>query len=161
MHSTRARVKLPSTAELRGPESGLAFTGPLTGMVTEGSDVGTLVMTFGVNGNRGKAVSYSIVDNPSDLFELDTLTGELRTAGLFDRESLDPSGFLHIKIRASTTEGQTVDQVFTVVVQDVNDETPRFSQNEYFALVHENLSSGTPLNGLNIMAIDRDSVRST
>lgn len=127
-------------------------------MVTEGADVGTLVMTVGATGN-GK-LTYTITENPSQLFELDAETGELRTAGLIDRESLDPSGFLPVKVRVSNEDGRSIEQVLSIVVQDVNDETPRFGQSEYFALIHENLSSGTPLGGLNILAVDRDSVRS-
>lgn len=138
--------------------SRLSYTGPLTGLVSEGADLGTLVMVVQVN---NKNVTYTLVENPSNLFELDSTSGELRTIGNVDRESLDPSGLLPVRIKASDGAGQSVEQLLTVVVKDVNDETPRFAQTEYFALIHENLPSGTPLSGLNILAVDRDSVSLT
>ena len=160
MHTARAKVKLisPVGAESRVGQLAprLAYTGPLTGMVSEGADLGTLVMTVGVN---YKNVTYSLADNPSDLFEVHPTSGELRTVGNIDRENLDPSGLLPVRVRASDGAGQSVEQLLTVVVKDANDEPPRFAQAEYFALIHENLPSGTPLSGLNILVVDRDSVQ--
>ena len=134
-------------------------------MVTEGDEIGTLVLTATVEmpvNNAGK-MTYKLLENPQDLFEMDAETGELRTAANIDRESLDNSGLLLVRFRATNNNdvGQSIEQPLTVVVQDANDEAPRFSQGEYFALIHENLPSGTPLSGLNVLATDRDSVRSS
>jgi len=138
--------------------------GPLTAMVTEGDEIGTLVLTATIEmpANSAAKMTYKLLENPQDLFEMDTETGELRTAANIDRESLDNSGLLLVRFRATSTSdvGQSIEQPLTVVVQDANDEAPRFSQEEYFALIHENLPSGTPLSGLNVLATDRDSVRS-
>jgi len=133
------------------------YTGPLTGIVSEGDDIGTLVLTLAAEIVGGGSVTYQLVENTGDLFELDSNSGELRTARAIDRESVALNGFLPVTIRI-TANGQSVEQVLNVIVQDVNDEPPRFNQNEYFALIHENLPSGTPLSGLNIVATDRDSV---
>lgn len=143
----------------RAAESQPVYTGPLTGIVSEGDDIGTLVLTLSAKVEGGGNVTYNLIVNPADLFELDAISGEIRTARAIDRESAALNGFLSMTIRAtSNPSGQSIEQVLMIIVQDVNDEPPRFSQNEYFALIHENLPSGTPLSGLNIVATDRDSV---
>lgn len=153
-------MKLSVPGLARESDARPVYTGPLTGIVSEGDDIGTLVLTLAAEVVGGGNVSYQLVENPGDLFELDSSSGELRTARAIDRESVALNGFLSVTIRArSRRSEQSVEQVLTIIVQDVNDEPPRFSQNEYFALIHENLPSGTPLSGLNIVATDRDSVR--
>ena len=153
------KIVLPGSA--REGDSSLVYTGPLTGIVSEGDDIGTLVLTLATEGAGGGNVAYQLVDNPGDLFELDSVSGELKTARAIDRESVALTGFLSATIRAtSQPNGQSIEQVLTIVVQDVNDEPPQFSQSEYYALIHENLPSGTPLGGLSIVATDRDSVYS-
>ncbi|XP_057377761.1 cadherin-87A-like [Daphnia carinata] len=157
VHTSRAEVRI-IVPGLSREESRPIYTGPLTGIVSEGDDIGTLVLTLAAEVVGGGNVSYQLVENPGDLFELDSSSGELRTARAIDRESVALNGFLSVTIRTrSRRSEQSVEQVLTIIVQDVNDEPPRFSQNEYFALIHENLPSGTPLSGLNIVATDRDS----
>ena len=159
VHTSKAEVKLLVPGVARETDARPVYTGPLTGIVSEGADIGTLVLTLVAEVVGGGNLSYQLVDNPGDLFELDPSSGELRTARAIDRESLALNGFLSVAIRArSRRSEQSVEQALTIIVQDVNDEPPRFSQNEYFALIHENLPSGTPLSGLNIVATDRDSV---
>lgn len=156
VHTSRAEVKI-IVPGLSREESRPIYTGPLTGIVTEGDDIGTLVLTLAAEVIGGGSVTYQLVENPGDLFEVDAITGELRTARAIDRESVALNGFLSVTVRVSKSSDQSVEQVLTIIVQDVNDEPPRFNQNEYFALIHENLPSGTPLSGLNIVATDRDS----
>lgn len=151
-------MKIVVPGSSRQVESQPVYTGPLTGIVSEGVDIGTLVLTLSAEIAGDGNVTYKLVENPGDLFELDANNGELRTARAIDRESVALNGFLSVSIQAGKINGQSVDQVLTIIVQDVNDEPPQFSQNEYFALIHENLPSGTPLSGLNIVATDRDSV---
>ena len=163
IHTSRAQVRIGVAVQSRvggSADSRPVYTGPLTAMVSEGDDIQTLVLKAIVEpSNGGGKMTYKLLDNPMNLFEMDAETGELRTAAIIDRESLDdPSGLLLVKFRATEAGGQAIEQPLTVVVQDKNDETPRFSQVEYFALIHENLPSGTPLSGLNILATDRDSV---
>ncbi len=157
MHTSRAEVKILVPVTSR-EEVRPVYTGPLTGIVSEGDDIGTLVLTLAAEVVGGGSVTYQLVENTGDLFELDSNSGELRTARAIDRESVALNGFLPVTIRATARNGQSVEQVLTIIVEDVNDEPPRFNQNEYFALIHENLPSGTPLSGLNIVATDRDSV---
>ena len=154
-------MNLDRSSSSREGGPGLIYTGPLTGIVSEGDDIGTLVLKLSVEVIGGGTVTYQLMDNPGDLFELDANNGELRTARAIDRESMALNGFLSATIKASRRNGQSIEQVLNVIVQDVNDEPPQFNQNEYFALIHENLPSGTPLSGLNIVATDRDAVGSS
>lgn len=157
MHTSRAEVKI-LVPDASREESRPVYTGPLTGIVSEGDDIGTLVLTLAAEVVGGGNVTYQLVENTGDLFELDSTSGQLLTARAIDRESVALNGFLPVTIRVTARDGQSVEQVLNVIVLDVNDEPPRFNQNEYFALIHENLPSGTPLSGLNIVATDRDSV---
>ena len=160
VHTSSVKVRLAD--EISEPRQRPVFNGVQTGLISESDDIGTLVLKIQViNVNRtAAAVTYTLLENPDDAFQLDSSSGELRTAKMIDRESLDLSGFLVVKVRATAADGHEFsDHLFTVVVQDANDEAPKFNQNEYFALVPENLPSGTPLNGLHILATDRDSVR--
>ena len=121
MHTSRAEVKIlvpvTSREEIRP-----VYTGPLTGIVSEGDDIGTLVLTLAAEVVGGGSVTYQLVENTGDLFELDSNSGELRTARAIDRESVALNGFLPVTIRATARNGQSVEQVLTVIVEDVNDE---------------------------------------
>ena len=137
-------------------------------MIWEADPTGTLVMTIqakrGDSSDKSRTIRYKLLGNGEEFFNLDSTSGELRTAKEIDRESIDVTGFVTVKVRAVEVHDATgqemafVDGVFTVFVQDSNDESPKFNQNEFFALVHENVPSETPLNGLNIVVTDRDTV---
>ena len=130
-----------------------------TGMFSEADDIGTLVMTIRTVGGLG-AMSYTLTQNPDDVFALNASTGQLKTTKMVDRESLDEAALLAVKVRATSVDsGRSSEHVYTIVVGDANDQTPTFNNEEYFSLVKENLALGSPLNGLDIVAVDRDSVR--
>ena len=124
----------------------------------------TIQARYGPSTENPRPISFKLMENADGAFELDSVTGELRTAKEIDRESLEMTSFLTVKVRAievnelTGEEMEFVDGVFTIVVQDANDETPKFNQNEYFALIHENVPSGTPLSGLSIVVSDQDLV---
>ncbi|KAK7083296.1 hypothetical protein SK128_010007 [Halocaridina rubra] len=76
-----------------------------------------------------------------------------------DREDpliLNNGGLYTFSIRAQEKDGQaTVSQV-TVVVTDVDDQRPVFSENEIHVTVLEDIADGTPLPGLNLVVSDGD-----
>jgi len=128
-------------------------------MFREDDTIGTLVMT--VHTANAGSISYSLLENPNNIFDLDAESGQLTTAKMVDRETLDTNGLLRVKVRATNIDtGEISEHDLTVIVGDANDEAPSFDQDEYFARVSENLAAGSPLADLHIVAADRDSVRS-
>ena len=128
-------------------------------MFNEDDAIGTLVMT--IRTTSTDSVSYSLLENPDNIFSLDSKSGQLTTAKMVDRETLDSDALLRVKVRVTSTDtGDVSDLDLTIVVGDANDETPSFDQEEYLARMSENLAAGSPLADLQIVASDRDSVRS-
>ena len=165
IHSSTADVRLSVEEKVVVPAP--VFSGATTGLVSEADEIGSLVLT--VRASTGSKTSdrivYRLLDEAdADGFELDAVSGELRTARTFDRESLDAGGYLTVTVRAAALdtitgeEMKSTDAVFRVVVLDSNDEAPKFGQPEYSAVIQENMPSGTPLGGLNIVVNDADSV---
>lgn len=129
-------------------------------LLSENADIGTIVLVASVENRTGELVSYRLAGSAADVFEIDSISGELKTTGAIDRESLALTGFFTLSLIIETSTGRFLEQSVTIVVLDVNDEPPKFNQNEYFSLVHENLAPSSPLGGLSIIVSDRDSVRS-
>lgn len=78
-------------------------------------------------------VSYSIVDGATDLFSIDSTTGQIRTRGVVDRES---SAVYQLQLQASDgtlTSTTTID----INLLDENDNDPVFSLSTYSFLVPE------------------------
>ena len=155
----KARVRQLTNARSRsdGP-SDLVYTGPTMALLSENADIGTLVLVASVETKSKDLISYRLADSSTNVFEIDSVSGELRTSGAIDRESLALTGSLTVSLRVETSAGNFLEVPITVVVLDVNDEAPKFNQNEYFALVHENLAPSSPIGGLSIVVSDRDSV---
>jgi VCBS repeat-containing protein len=125
--------------------------------VDENSVVSTLV---GVTAHASDAdattnvVTYSLTDNAGGKFAIDATTGVVTVAGAIDRE-VDAS--LNITVRATSQDGSTADQVFTIAVNDVDefDVTAPADTNAVADAVNENVAIGT-LVGIAASASDAD-----
>lgn len=157
MAKARVRQLTNSRSRSDGP-SDLVYTGPTMALLSENADIGTLVLVASVETKGEELVSYRLGDGSANVFEIDSVSGELRTTGAIDRESLALTGSLSVSLRIETSSGTFLEVPVTVIVLDVNDEAPKFNQNEYFSLVHENLAPFSPLGGLGIDVSDPDSV---
>jgi Ca2+-binding RTX toxin-like protein len=125
--------------------------------VDENASVGTLV---GVVAHASDAdattnvVSYSLADSAGGKFAIDSGTGVVTVAGAIDREA-DAS--LNITVRATSADGSTADQSFTIAVNDVDEfdvSTPADS-NAAADTVNENVTIGTVV-GVTAFASDAD-----
>ena len=126
--------------------------------VSESSPVGSDVATFQANdadlGSNAR-VMYDIVGGSVTPFAINATTGVVSLRGQLDFE-VDPAYTFDIVaydqgVPVSLTSTATLE----VVVADVNDNPPLFSEDEYFAAVPENLSIGASI--LQIQASDDDS----
>lgn len=99
--------------------------------ICEDAYVGFLIGTVRATDQDGDNVSFSILNTEDDLFEIDSLSGELKLVGILDFET---TASHTLTIRA--TDGQDVtEEDFTVSVLDVDETTAISSiiKNWYFS----------------------------
>lgn len=89
-----------------------------------------------------------------------SLTAALTTSQVtLDREDtliINNGGLYTFSVRAQEKDGQAAVSQVTVVVTDVDDQRPLFSQDEISITVPEDIADGTPLPGLNLVVTDED-----
>ena len=108
-----------------------------------------------VDYDRSDSLTYSIQsDNLLQLFSIDSLTGEVWSRHMFDREARKN---YEIPIVASDAGGRSGFTTLVVNITDVNDNNPEFELEEYKANVYANLSSGSPI--VQVRAHDLDDGR--
>lgn len=144
---------------------------PFSATVREASPPGTSVLDVHArDGDLGepRPLTLTLEGDDSGYFTLSnrkvlpdgSLTATLTTSNvILDREDpliLNNGGLYTFSIRAQEKGGQaTVSQV-TVVVTDIDDQRPVFSENEIHVTVPEDIANGTPLPGLNLVVSDGD-----
>ncbi|TRY71883.1 hypothetical protein TCAL_08438 [Tigriopus californicus] len=112
-----------------------------------------------VDGDRdiGNPIVYSIVSGPSDIFAINPDTGIVYTQVALDRESPRSSnGAFILGIEASEIGGIEEPSVLTevtIIIEDVNDESPEFRSSNYMAEIGENSPKGSMVNFLDSSAI--------
>uniref|UniRef100_A0A3Q3D844 FAT atypical cadherin 1a n=1 Tax=Hippocampus comes TaxID=109280 RepID=A0A3Q3D844_HIPCM len=85
-------------------------------------------------------ISYELNGPGSELFFIDSETGELKTLKPLDREECDEYRF---KVRAVDGAGRFCEANVHVSVRDVNDNAPEFAADPYAITVFENTETGT------------------
>jgi hypothetical protein len=126
--------------------------------VNENAAVGTVV---GVTANASdvdatnNTISYSLVNNDSGRFAIDSTTGVVTVAGAINRES--DGAIRTITVRATSTDGSHADQIFTIAINDVDefDVGAVVDTNATSNHVNENAAVGT-LVGITANASDAD-----
>src|SRR5207237_1087776 len=89
--------------------------------VNENAAVGTVVgvTAFASDADATtNAVSYSLFDSAAGRFAIDSTTGVITVAGAVDREL---AASLNITVRATSADGSTADQSFSIAVNDVDE----------------------------------------
>ncbi|XP_070846605.1 protocadherin-23 [Chaetodon trifascialis] len=134
------------------------FVSADTVQVMEDAEVGRLLHHFvAIDGDVGEngEVSYVILaGNQKGFFTLEEKTGLLFLSAPLDYET---QRFHHLTVRAVDRGLPSLSstQTLTVEVEDVNDQSPVFSQSVYNASVAENRDPGEAV--IRVSAIDRDS----
>ncbi|KAK0092521.1 hypothetical protein PV326_001229 [Microctonus aethiopoides] len=122
--------------------------------ISENAKIGTSVLQVrAIDGDKGinNKVSYSITQGPRYLFDIDANSGLVFTRGQLDREADDNSDgtfVLEITVKeiSKITPTPSVTTEVTIILTDVNDETPRFRSDHYIAEINENAPQNTPVN---------------
>ncbi|KAJ9591219.1 hypothetical protein L9F63_002225, partial [Diploptera punctata] len=103
----------------------------------------------GTNGS----VTYKLVERYPGVFALDSLTGQLTTKTSLDRETLS-SYEVHVVAKDQGIPPQSSTATVFLTVLDVNDNSPEFYPQLYFASVPEDLPAGSSI--LQVTATDKD-----
>ncbi|XP_069668723.1 cadherin-23 isoform X2 [Periplaneta americana] len=107
---------------------------------------------------EGTIIKSSEYDYVS-LFDLNPLDGQLRVVKLLDRERVETIR-LGIKVEdlAASREKQTSSAILTIIVEDENDNNPKFRRPFYRRSITENSKNGVTI--INVVADDADKNRS-
>lgn len=118
--------------------------------VSEDVAIGTNVVQFNATDEDGGTLSFSIFSgNTDDAFKIDRQTGVLTTNKKLDRETV-PRYNLNVTVTDSSSQSSS--QNLTVIVLDVNDNTPKFEAIPNVD-VTENTAAGK---WLNVTVIDEE-----
>ncbi|KFO09801.1 Protocadherin-23, partial [Balearica regulorum gibbericeps] len=104
-------------------------------------------------GRNGEVTYHILSGNENKSFVLDKTTGLLTTAQLLDRE-IQERYSLTVMALDDGSPALSTTQVLTIVVLDVNDETPIFLKQLYETAVRENEDPGEFV--IKVEAVDRD-----
>ncbi|NXT34998.1 PCD23 protein, partial [Pelecanoides urinatrix] len=104
-------------------------------------------------GRNGQVTYHVLSGNENKAFVLDKITGLLTTAQLLDRE-IQEHYSLTVMALDDGSPALSATQVLTIIVLDVNDETPIFLKQFYETAVRENQDPGEFV--IMVEAVDRD-----
>ncbi|KAM9314190.1 protocadherin Fat 1a isoform 2-T2 [Pholidichthys leucotaenia] len=111
--------------------------------VLEDSPAGRLILQVSATDadiRSNAQISYELQGVGSELFIIDSFTGELKTSQPLDREEQDKHKF---KVRAVDGGGRYCEADVHITVEDVNDNPPQFTSDPYTITVFENTETGT------------------
>ncbi|NXN64834.1 PCD23 protein, partial [Himantopus himantopus] len=133
------------------------FTSSPLSYVMEDVEVGFLVHRIIAKdpdeGRNGQVTYHILSGNENKAFVLDKITGLLTTAQLLDRE-IQERYSLTVMALDDGSPALSTTQVLTIIVLDVNDETPKFLKQLYETAVRENQDPGEFV--IKVEAVDRD-----
>ncbi|KAL1490790.1 hypothetical protein ABEB36_013427 [Hypothenemus hampei] len=125
--------------------------------IPENSPVGsTVLQVVAIDGDReiNNKIMYTLSSNSvdqSELFNIEKQTGKIVTTSRLDRESL-PYGSTSYILQITATEvggeikpAPSASTEITVMITDINDETPTFKSSMYKCEIAENAPVNTPL----------------
>ncbi|XP_018055353.1 PREDICTED: uncharacterized protein LOC108691909 [Atta colombica] len=122
--------------------------------ISENVKIGTSVLQVrAMDGDKGinNKVTYSITKGPRYLFDIDATSGLVFTRAQLDREAEENSDgtfILEITVKevSKIIPPPSVSTEVTIILTDVNDETPTFRSMLYRAEINENAPENTPVN---------------
>ncbi|KAJ0175756.1 hypothetical protein K1T71_008915 [Dendrolimus kikuchii] len=122
--------------------------------ISEDAPIGTSVLQVrAIDGDRGinNRISYSIISGGEEHFDIDSSSGIVYTVNQLDREDPNNSNGAYILEILATEESHNTSPMpsttteVTVIVTDVNDETPTFRSERYVGEILENAQQNTPI----------------
>ncbi len=127
---------------------------------SDGTLVGTVLATDDDGDPANREVSYSFVQS-SNYFTIDRTSGEVRTKGVLDRETLvrvfiPPTSQISLDVTArdSASPSRQTTMSITITLLDINDNSPNFADDTYDNSLLENLPAGQTV--FQVSATDSD-----
>ncbi|XP_067132550.1 cadherin-related tumor suppressor-like isoform X1 [Centruroides vittatus] len=114
----------------------------------------TIITLEAEDDDEDSAIRYSIQDGDKKIFSINATTGELTMHNSVDREKQNEYILTVIAIDGGSPL-QTGTATVTIIVEDVNDNSPDFDQSQYIGYVEENLPPGKEI--IQLSANDPDS----
>ena len=149
-------INLTDDTSESSPSDAVTDSNAAANAVDEDASVGAVVgiTALATDPDVTDTVTYSLTDNAGGLFAIDANTGIVTVAGSLDAET---AGSHTIEVTATSTDGSTSTQTFTIDVNDVN-ETAISAVSDTDAsgnTVAENAAIGTAV-GITALATDAD-----
>ena len=155
----RAELKMTIVVDDYNDHAPAFHPGPSVVRVDEGISIGSQVTSLSAtDADEGSnaEVHFSIMSgNENGTFELNSKNGILSTIRSLDRETT-PKYNLVIRASDLGAPSQFTDKVLEIIVLDINDNTPTFSQASYTTQVPENYLEP---NVITVKAVDNDEGR--
>ena len=128
------------------------------GTIPENRPAPSLVMTMPAkDADENSDITYEIISGPTDLFEIDPKTGEIRTKETLDREG-DRGFQFELKVQAKDQDGFSATGTAFIEVLDVNDNPPSCERESYTISVSEGAISGQSVFIFNVKDEDSNAV---
>ncbi|XP_066572717.1 protocadherin Fat 2 [Amia ocellicauda] len=116
-----------------------------TEVIPENSQSGLFILKASAKdpdlGTNGQ-VAFTLHGPSADKFHLDPKTGELFTLEILDREQEMEH---HLVVKATDGGGRSCQADIMLMIQDMNDNAPKFSSNHYAVTVFDNTTVKTPI----------------
>ena len=101
-------------------------------------------------------IQYSVQEDAVDIFNIEPKSGLVTAAISFDREEISAISFYVLAIDHGSPLRQTGSVLVHLTIQDVNDETPQFAEENYSFSTFENEAVGSEVG--QVYAVDMDDV---
>lgn len=113
--------------------------------VSENSPAGTKVLSpiaHDKDSGLNSKIRFSLLGENLERFNVDTKTGEVTTAVVLDREDTSSYHFTLMAQDSSATEPRAAAVNFTIIVVDVNDNSPTFEQSTFTVNIPDRIKTG-------------------
>lgn len=105
------------------------------------ANVDSSIITIAASDSDSPSLTYAITEgNDEGYFKIDSMSGLIETARDLDREQV---AVFNLLVEARDEDFNLGTTTLQVIINDVNDEAPRFLQPAYSARVTENSPRGT------------------
>nr|XP_026497199.1 cadherin-87A-like isoform X1 [Vanessa tameamea]XP_026497200.1 cadherin-87A-like isoform X2 [Vanessa tameamea] len=120
--------------------------------ILEEQPVGTVLNTYTAT-DRETPIASIVIHPPSPYFEIDNVTGVVKTSQRIDYEKIHSINFTLVAYDSGVPQLSTSAGVLVEVV-NVNDEEPKFTNSTYSAVLEEHAKAHTSV--LTVAAVDKD-----
>ncbi|XP_069754250.1 protocadherin Fat 1-like [Narcine bancroftii] len=114
-------------------------------IISEGAPWGQFILKVSAkdpDAGTNAQITYTLLGPGANKFRLDPQTGELMTVSTLDREN---QAVYNLVAKASDGSGLYCEADISIVLQDVNDNPPKFSASQYAVSVFDNTTIKTPV----------------